>query len=660
MRFSIPLRRRNSSVGSRKSRLFTYSFILMTILVLPALLVIGVELIQRGSLAQTFTWMSQQPKLFLLNYVINLFVFVFIYCLMGSLTFSMGITTLLLLTVSLISYFKSKLIGEPFFPWDVLLKKESMNIIPYVTGAAALTRIGILAAIIFAIFMLRLVLPRLVLPWKSRLVLGILSIFVLYSIALKTPLGDNLISRMNVSEITWDQQQNYANNGLSAAFTLNVKNSIVPKPPGYDKPTIQAVAQSMVNTSAKKPAGADTLKGKKPNVIFIMNEAFWDPTLLPNVTFSQDPVPTIHQLQKETTSGYLLSPQYGGGTSNVEFEVLTGYSMSFLPGGSVPYQQYINKPTPTLASYFEGQGYKSMGIHPYEGWFWDRKSVYEKFGFESFKYKDYFKNPEVNGLFISDAEVSRSIIEEVDQTERPMFIYAITMQNHGPYDTPRYPDNPVTVQGNMTSAAKSALETYTHGAHDADQALKDLIEHYKKSDEPTVVVFYGDHLPMLGLDYDVYKQGGLVHTGDSSKWSLEELKKIHSVPFVMWSNFDIPKQTIPTLSYSFLGAHVLDALHMEKPAQFALNAQVSKNLPGMLSNLYVDSNQKLYSAIPEPFKPQITEYRDVQYDLLFGKQFLAGYIDQDFLTQGSVPNFNSEFAIKEAEGSNKSSPQPPY
>jgi phosphoglycerol transferase MdoB-like AlkP superfamily enzyme len=659
MRFSLPLRKRAKTRKKQLNKIGAYSAIFIAMLIMPALLVIGVEYIQRGTLHAAMDWMNHNHPLFYFNYMINLCLALLIYCILGSLTVSLGVTSFLLFTISLISYFKMKMIGEPFVPWDVLLKKESMNISQYISSSDAKIKIAMLAAIVLGLFLLRIVVPRLSIPWKSRIVLGLLSMFMIYSVAFKTSLGDHIETRLNVSEIAWDQQQNYTDNGLSAAFTMNVKNAVVRKPLGYDKPAIQAVAQDIVRTAAQQPVGEDPLKGKKPNVIFVMNEAFWDPTLLPGVTFSEDPIPTVHRLQKESTSGYLLSPQFGGGTSNVEFEVLTGYSMSFLPGGSIPYQQYINKPTPTLASFFEGQGYKSMGIHPYEGWFWDRKNVYEKFGFESFKYKELFTNPEVNGFFISDAEVTRSIIDEVDNTQKPMFIYAVTMQNHGPYDTPRYPSNPIKAAGNLTVEAKNVLETYTHGAHDADKALSDLIAHYEKSNEPTVVIFYGDHLPMLGPDYDVYKQTGFVHSGNPADWSLEELKKIHSVPFVMWSNFNLPKQTIPTLSNSFLGGNVLDALHLEKPAQFAVSDQLSQKLPGMLSNLYVDSNQNLSSTVPDEMKQQVSQYRDVQYDLLFGKKFLADFIDSDFLNRGSLPNFNEEFIKKEATAVNKASPQPP-
>lgn len=624
----------------------TISLVLFLIL-LPVFSVAGMELIERGSLHNTMNWISSNQSLYLLNVGITFCLLAFIYALVGSLAISGAISTLLLGLMALISYMKVTMIGEPFFPWDILLNKESMDIASLVTGKAALARIGAIAASIIFVLALRWVLPRTKVSIISRIGLGLFSLYALYAFGIKTPLAGKILDHVGVNEIVWNQQENYANNGTALAFTLNVKNSIVQKPDTYSNEAIGAVAATIEEGAQKAPAlkkaSVDTLQGKKPNVIFIMSEAFWDPTLLTNVKFSEDPLPTVHRLQKESSSGYLLSPQFGGGTSNVEFEVLTGNSMSFLPGGSIPYQQYISKPVPSLASYFADQGYKSMGIHSYEGWFWDRNSVYRQLGFESFKSSEHFVNPETKGYFISDAEVSRNIINEVDKTDDPMFIYTVTMQNHGPYDDPRYGENQFKAEGNLTPQAKSILETYAQGAHDADQSLQMLIDHYKNSDEPTMIVFYGDHLPMLGLDYQVYKEAGFISTSNANDWSLEEVKKMHSIPLVTWSNFDMPKQDIPLLSDSFLGAHVLDMLHMEKPANFALNAELASKVPGLLSNLVVDQDQTLHAQAPESVKPLLDDYRNVQYDLLFGKQYLASYLDHDYLTKASQPSYNAEF-----------------
>lgn len=645
--------RHKSKAAVIQNRTLQYGLILTMLAIIPVLLVYGVELLQRGSFPETWAWMVQNDKLVLMNALINLFVLVFFYSLFGAMMPGVTITSLLLFIMALVTYFKTKLIGEPFFPWDIFLKKESMNILPLVTGPAAIKRLSLVGGIVILMIVLCFIWPRLKMRVTSRVVLGLLSLFALYSFGMRTHWAGQMLDKAGVSEIVWNQQENYSNNGMALAFTMNVKNAIVPKPEGYGEPAMAALAQNLANQSQVKTASAkakaDPFNGKQPNVIFIMNEAFWDPTLLPNVTYSEDPVPTIHKLQKESTSGYLLSPQFGGGTSNVEYEVLTGQSMSFLPDGSVPYQQYISKPVPSLASYFESNGYKSMGIHSYEGWFWNRENVYKQLGFESFMSKDQFQNPEYKGLFISDDEVSRNIIKQVDETEKPMFIYAVTMQNHGPYDDNRYGETAIKANGNLTDSARSILETYTQGAHDADQSLQMLIDHFEKSDEPTVIVFYGDHLPMLGMDYDVYKQGGMV---GSSSWSLEENKKMHSVPFVMWSNVDLPKEQVPTISDSFLGTYVLDKLGMEKPATLAINETLLQQTPGLLRNLVVDANGGLHQTVPEQAQATVNEYRDFQYDQLFGKQYLAKYIDQDYLTKEALPNYNEEFAIPAAEDPN--------
>ncbi|WP_261302735.1 LTA synthase family protein [Paenibacillus andongensis] len=648
----------------RPNRLGATISLLLFMICLPLLSVVGMELLERGTLHETAQWITSNQSLFLLNVGLSFCLLAFIYAVVGSLAISGSITTLLLGLMALISYMKVKMIGEPFFPWDILLNKESMDIASLVTGKAALLRIGAVVIAVILVFLLKWILPRISFSIISRIGLGLFSLYALYAFAIKTPLAGKILDHLGVNEIVWNQKENYANNGLALAFTLNVKNSIVQKPETYSDQSIATVAANLQEAGTqkagmKKSADADSLKGKKPNVIFIMSEAFWDPTLLTNVTFSEDPVPTIHRLQKESTSGYLLSPQFGGGTSNVEFEVLTGNSMSFLPGGSIPYQQYITKPVPSLASYFADQGYKSMGIHSYEGWFWNRNSVYKELGFESFKSSEHFVNPEMKGYFISDAEVSRSIIDEVDKTEDPMFMYTVTMENHGPYDEPRYGENHFKAQGNLTPEAKSILETYAQGAHDADQSLQMLIDHFQQSDEPTMIVFYGDHLPMLGLDYQVYKEAGFIQTSNANDWSLEEVKKMHSIPLVTWSNFDMPKQDIPLLSDSFLGAHVLDMLHMEKPANFKLNAELAAQVPGLLSNLVVDENQELHAAVPESAQALRDDYRNVQYDLLFGKQYLAEHIDHDYLTKTTQDSYNAEFnenAPPQAAGLSSNSP----
>ena len=245
-----------------------------------------------------------------------------------------------------------------------------------------------------------------------------------------------------------------------------------------------------------QPVTAVSLMKEKPNIIIIMSESFWDPTSIESLEFGTDPMPTVRKYQK----GEILSPTFGGGTSNVEFEALTGFSNMFLPPGSVPYQQYIKNELPALPRYLNGLGYETKAVHPYPKWFWNREQVYKHIGFEEFKDIDGFKDPFYKGPFVSDEQVTKTIIEQTEQTEEPVFTYAITMQNHTGYNSDKYPEYAVETHTppEVDPVFNLLLRSYTQGISDADAALKQLIDYYETSDEPTLVVFFGDRLPAIG------------------------------------------------------------------------------------------------------------------------------------------------------------------
>lgn len=605
----------------------------------------GVELIQRGSAAHVAAWAAANASSFYMNVMLDFLILLLLYAFIGSLPVSLAAGSLLLLASSLVSYYKIKLIGEPFMPWDLFLKKEGMNIIPLVAQRSAYFRLGAVMLIGLSCLALRLILPKIVLSFSRRALLALCAGFLLFSLTYKPAWTGNLQARMGIQDINWNQSQNYDVNGVTLAFAMNVKNAIIPKPEGYNQTRMEEIAADLLAKPASDDAVATVALPAKvqPNVIFVMSESFWDPTLLPGITFNEDPLPTVHALQQSATSGYLLSPQFGGGTSNVEFEVLTGNSMSNLPAGSIPYQQYISRPTPSLAGYFGTLGYKSMAIHSYEGWFWNRNTVYKQFGFQSFMSKEYFTNPEYKGGFIADDEVSRAIISQVGQSEQPMFIYAVTMQNHSPYEGWRYPDKPIRAQGELTDSAREELDTYVQGAHDADASLKLLIDHFSASEEPTLIVFYGDHLPSLGYDYDVYRQGGFIGSANSAEWSLEEMKKMHSTPLIIWNNFGLETKKLPEISSSFLGAYVLSELKLEMPPIFALGHQLYGKTPGLIRGLVVDADQNLAVSPSETLQPDMQRYRELQYDTLFGKQYVQQLTGLDLIASYPLADFNSEF-----------------
>ena len=586
----------------------------------PAGLVFGVEYIQRHTLPDTFTWIMENKTQFYFSYFIILINHTLLFSIVGCMYISSALMGGVVLLFSIVSLYKIKFLGQPLFPWDLLINKEGLDMTRLVIDSRAVFLLCVVLLIFFSLIAARFFLPRMSIKLHHRIMLAATMLPLLFVLYYQPLIDDQTIyEKFGVTNIKWRQEQNYNANGTILAFSMNIKSIIITSPAGYSRDRIHAIID---HADSSIPASSSQ-ESKNPNVIIVMNEAFWDPMVMDQLTFSEDPIPTFRKLQDKHPSGWLLSPQFGGGTANVEFEVLTGHSTSFLPSGSIPYQQYIKTPLYSLATYFKDHGYRSIGLHPYEGWFWARNTVYGLLGFDEFMSIESFKGSATKGPFIADTEVSKRIIAETEKSEQPMFIYTVTMQNHGPYEGKRYKeDNRIKISGNLSDQSRMTLENYTQGAADADESLRLLVEHYEQSDEPTIIVFFGDHLPVLGHNFSVYTESGFIHSGITSQWTLEELQKMRSVPVLIWSNYKEKHEEIPHLSTSFLGPYLLDYMEKEQPPYFSYLWSFSNVLPGYLDGLKLDAGQSLLPETPEEFKNLEKEYWLLQYDQMFGKNYL--------------------------------------
>ncbi|GLI09089.1 hypothetical protein YDYSG_51210 [Paenibacillus tyrfis] len=335
---------------------------------------------------------------------------------------------------------------------------------------------------------------------------------------------------------------------------------------------------------------------KPPNIIILLSEAFWDITQIKSLQFSEDPAPMFHALQEKFTHGTLLSPMFGGGTANVELEVLTGHSMRFFPEDSTPYEQYIKQPTASLASLLAGQGYKTTAISPFYHWFFNSSEVYKHLGFSRFISLEYFNPDEYVGPYIGDHAVVRRIIEESERSSGPDFIFANTMENHYHYWPGKFKKNHIEVKSNMSNAVTGIAETYAQGLSGADRALQELVLHFSRLKEPTIIVFFGDHLPSLEKLL-VYKDSNYISGEDDPDF----LEKMHNTPVVIWSNY-LPKEAKEELhmSPSFLGPYIL-------------------NLAKRPGSPYMDFLSDLYRKMP--VLPPKTYYEAMNIDVNLVQQY---------------------------------------
>lgn len=598
------------------NKLFSFYKNLLLIIFAPLVMVLSSELIEKQSVIELIKWINSGS--FLLSYFGICLVFCIVYMLIGNAFWGVLVTSTLIMIFSLINYYKIIILGAPFYPWDLLLAKQLKNILSYLN--IHLSRYVLISLLVFVLLVCTsyvIVNKSMIgkLSKKTRLLTSILCIFMLQFFTVNILFNSEALARFNVVNLIWDPKINFDQNGFLLGFTINIPNILIKEPQNYNRKAVSKIVDNVRKEETLSSFKSDTVK---PNIIIIMNEAFWDIEQFRNVNFSTKPLKNFNILRKEATYGNLLSPTFGGFTSNVEFEVLTGFSNYFLPKGAVPYQQHINRPIDSIASYLLKHEYNTIAVHPYRKWFWEREKVYNLMGFNYYVSDKDFIEPEIKGFFTSDMEVSREIIRQYENNKNnPNFIFAVTMQNHGPYQDNRYGETNL-IEDEWDEVSKKILETYTQGVKDADRALGYLVNYFRQEDNPTIIVMFGDHAPMLGDNYHVYRETGYI---SSEGLTVEDNYKLYTVPFVIWKNYDDTSKDLGTISANYLGMLTMKEAGLPLPQYFKLlDGQVSM-MPAFIKGLLVTNENDLITEPTEEQEEILDRQWLLQYDLMFGEEY---------------------------------------
>ena len=351
----------------------------------------------------------------------------------------------------------------------------------------------------------------------------------------------------------------------------------------------------------------------KPNVIVIMSEAFWDVNKL-GVSFSKNPIPFFDRLRKESIHGDLFVPVFGGGTANSEFEVLTGMTLKNYPSDwYVVYRDALDLPTPSLASIFSELGYETLALHPYYPWYYRRNEVYPLLGFNHFISIEDILEPPMVGPFVSDGYVTDQLIEMIESNDKPIFNFTVTMQNHGPYNDNRFQDDPnrsIEVLDSLSDDVKQMIETYAQGLYYSDAELKRLVTYLRHSKEPTVLMFFGDHLPMLGDDYLAYRETG--YLSDQTADVLKDDPVVMSVPYVLWANYPFEPEAKPLMNASFITPQILHMAKVPLPAYLGAVELLSNEAPLIQRTGYFDEFGVFHNADSENYQRIRAFYHTLQ------------------------------------------------
>ena len=593
---------------------------LLWILIYPLLVCFLTEWIQRNSLYDLSVWMQTKSINFYLCYLFTLALFLLLYGLFSKIWTASIFCGLLPIVFALINYFKLSFRDEPLLPWDLFLSKEALGINQNLNLTLAphhLLILIILAGILFLpIYLRKLDSP---LAFKNRLLVSLFSFSLFFSLFHFVYLNEENLVNLNIEDLRWNQSENYQENGFLNGFFINMKNIMIEKPGNYSFASIDSILEDYPGQKVMASVTSKASKNIEPNIIFIMNESLFDPTQLSNVDFSTSPVTNIKAMQE----GHLLVSEFGGGTANTEFEVLTGNKTLYLPAGSVAYQQYIKNEIPAIPSFLKEYGYTTVAVHPYASWFWNRDTVYPLLGFDEFLSMDDFENPKIAGNLISDASAVEQVIKEFEdnqQSNDPFFCYLVTMQNHTSYLDKGYSNFDVTTTAEgLDDESLEMLTNYVQGVYDADAAYGQIVDYFKNVSEPTVIVMFGDHLPGLGEDYQVYRDLGFI---DSDELAGQDYINLYSTPISVYSNTDsIDLSDLGLVDANELGIEVLNRCGFTLPPYWAFLLDSQRDFS---QNNYVTVNSD--GTLTEGISAETESFnRDqwlIEYDILFGDGYL--------------------------------------
>ncbi|MCI7533074.1 MAG: LTA synthase family protein [Lachnobacterium sp.] len=332
--------------------------------------------------------------------------------------------------------------------------------------------------------------------------------------------------------------QGYENYGFIYGFSSSVVDRGMRKPDDY---TEEHVAEITDKVESSKQETTVTKKDA-PNIICVLLESFCDPDEIKFLHYNDDPIPTFHELEKNYTTGYLTVPVVGAGTANSEFEVLTGMSMQYFGTGEYPYKTILKKTDcESTAADLASIGYGTHAVHNNGGNFYSRVNAFSMMGFDTFTSKELMniQTYTPNGSWATDDILVDETIKTLDSTpDQPDFTYTITVGTHGDYPKEPVIENPKYIaNGSFDQETKNQWTYYINQLNEVDTFMSDLIKKVNERDEDTVIVFFGDHLPTMGL------QDSDMRSGD-----------IYKTKYVTWNNMGLEKKDADLYAYQLMAS----------------------------------------------------------------------------------------------------------
>ncbi len=583
------------------------------------------------------------PEAIFYNICFNYCIYLILLGVSGSTRIAIPVASIFLYILSLAETFVFEFRDRPIMFWDLTAFGTAMTVAEnYVFEFSdAMKQSGLIIA---AANILLLFFPFRVKRLKHRAALFAACIAI--SCGFCYTFFAKIVPSKNLELNLWNINDTYAEDGYILSTAVSTRYVVKQSPAGYSQAKLRTIVDD-INTSydgsfgklsalsneasaivqhtkdnASQSDNGDTADTAIPfssaitqpvNLICIMNESFSDLSVAGDFTTNIDYMPFWHSLSENAIRGSLCVPVFGSMTSNTEAEFLTGDSMALLPFNSNAYQFNIKPGALSMVSTLKDQGYRAVAMHPYPAENWNRKRVYENFGFDEFDDIEYYELDEQLRNYVSDASDFARLIEQVENKKSPdekLFLFNVTMQNHGGYLTDY--DNfeqEVILTGDLAGKYPEA-EQYLSLIKKTDEAFEGLINYFKNCDEPTMIVMFGDHQP--SVENEFYDEiAGIssyeVPAKDRLMW--------YQTPFVIWTNYEQPSADIGKLSSLYLSSYVLKASGLELTPYNKYLLKLSENVPIMhpLGCYDSDDNYYTWDEALSPLCPYATSILNYEY-----------------------------------------------
>ena len=532
-------------------------------------------------------------------------MFVFLIC--NQLWIGISITSILVIVLSLINYFKLLFRDDPLLVEDLTLFSEMKNMTGrykiHINRDMILWILG-MTVVIFVVWKLRKII-KIEMQIRTRIISVILIALCGIGCMNRFILNDEYYQKTeNIALINrWGSTQQFISRGFIYPFLYSSKDVGMKKPDGYNKREIE--------NSLKDIKEDDIPEDKKINVVAIMMEAYGDFSVYPQIEFDSenDPYAAFNRIKEISYYGNLLTDIFAAGTVRTERRFITG-------ADAYP---SLRKNTYSYARYFTDQGYCVEGSHPCYSWFYNRINVNDHLGFSKYDFYESRYSELANGEIAGDnvlfPELYKDLKNSIDDGI-PYFNLSVTYQNHGPYSTEQlYDTSYVIKQEDYTDDEYNILNNYLSGIKNTGEELEKLIEEIESLDKPCVLVAFGDHKPWLGEGNSVYEMLGI----DLDVSTLEGFYNYYATPYIMYAN-DAAKQITGNqfvgegadLAPNYLMNELFEKLGYDRPAFMKITDSVRKTITAHSGNVFME-NGEVVDALSDEDQNMWDQYKKYEY-----------------------------------------------